>query len=58
MEEVARRTLSKPILFLDLFKWVIFDGKVKKETLRYKKIIPPFSIVDELLIDKIKKGIK
>ena len=56
IEKIVKYTLSKPILFFDLFKLVIFDGYLKKGILYYKKIIPPFFLIDDLLMEKIKSG--
>jgi len=56
IEKVVTYTLSKPVLFFDLFKWVIFEGYVKKNTLFYKKVIPPISLIDSSLLDRIKEG--
>lgn len=56
IEKIVKYTLSKPILFFDLFKLIIFDGYLKKGILYYKKIIPPFFLIDDLLMEKIKSG--
>ena len=56
VEQIVRYTLSKPILFFDLFKLVIFDGYFKNGVLDYKKVIPPFFLLDNLLMEKIKNG--
>lgn len=58
IEKVVTHTLSKPVLFFDLFKWVIFDGHVKENTLFYKKVIPPISLIDFSLLNKIMRGNK
>jgi len=58
VEKVISYTLSKPVLFFDLFKWIIFEGKVKESTLFYKRIIPPISLVESSFFDIIKKGNK
>jgi len=52
----VKYTISKPILFFDLFKLVIFDGYIKEGVLYYQKIIPPFFLVDNSLMEKIKSG--
>ncbi|XOA42790.1 MAG: hypothetical protein ACKKMO_03290 [Candidatus Nealsonbacteria bacterium] len=57
-EKIIKRTLSKPILFFDLFKLVVFDGYLKNGILHYKRIIPPLFFLDDLLRKKIKKGNK
>jgi len=56
IEEIVRYTLSKPILFFDLFKLIIFDGYVKEGVLYYQKIIPPFFLIDNSLMDTLKSG--
>lgn len=58
IEKIVTFTLSKPVLFFDIFEWVIFDGYVKKNILFYKKIISPISLIDTSLLDKIKEGNK
>jgi len=58
IEKIVSYTLSKPVLFFDLFKWIIFEGKVKESTLFYKRIIPPISLVESSFFDIIKKGNK
>ena len=57
-EKIVSYTLSKPILFFDFFKLVIFDGYFKDDTLYYQRIIPPFFLIDNLLMEKIKSGNK
>jgi len=57
-EKIVTYTLSKPILFFDFFKLVIFDGYFKDNTLYYQRIIPPFFLIDNLLMEKIKSGNK
>jgi hypothetical protein len=57
-EKIVTYTLSKPILFFDLFKLVIFDGYFKDDTLYYQRIIPPSFLIDNLLMEKIKSGNK
>ena len=57
-EKIIRYTLSKPVLFFELFKLVVFDGYVKKNILYYKGIIPPYFLLKKSLMDKIKKGNK
>jgi len=56
IEKIVKYTLSKPILFFDLFKLVIFEGYIKEEVLYYQKIIPPFFLVDNSLMEKIESG--
>ena len=58
MEKIIRYTLSKPILFFDLFKLVVFDGYLKNDVLYYNKIIPPYFLLENLLMEKIKNGNK
>ncbi len=58
IEKIIKYTLSKPILFFDTFRLVVFDGKFKKDTLYYKKIIRPYFSLDKLLMDKIRNGNK
>lgn len=58
IEKVVTYTLSKPVLFFNLFKWIIFEGYVKENTLFYKKVIPPISLIDFSLLNKIMRGNK
>jgi len=58
IEKIIRYTLSKPILFFDLFKLVVFDGHLKGDILYYNKIIPPYFPLENLLMKKIKNGNK
>ena len=52
-----RSILSKPVLFFDLFKWIVFDGKIDKNmNLHYKKIVPPISLIDSKLIKVFSSG--
>jgi len=52
-----RSILSKPVLFFDLFKWIVFDGKIDKDmNLHYKKIVPPVSLIDSKLIKTFSSG--
>ena len=57
-EKIVKHTLSKPILFFDLFKLIIFKGYLKNGVLHYQKIIPPFFLIDNSLMEKIKRGNK
>jgi len=56
IEEEVEHTLSKPILFFDLFELIIFDGYVENGILRYNKILPPLFSVNKGLLDNIKNG--
>ena len=56
VEKIVKYTLSKPILFFDLFKLVIFGGYLKEGILYYQKIIPPFFLIDNSLMDTLKSG--
>jgi len=58
IEKVVTYTLSKPVLFFDLFEWVIFEGHVKENTLFYKEVMHPISLINSSLLNKIKKGNK
>lgn len=58
MEKIIRYTLSRLILFFDLFRLVVFDGYLKEGILYYSKIIPPYFPLENSLMEKIKKGNK
>jgi len=59
IEKVISFTLSKPVLFFDLFKWVILDGHIERNNiLFYKKVIPPISLINFSLLNKIRRGNK
>jgi hypothetical protein len=49
-------TLKRPFLFFDDFNWMIFDGKIKNDTLTYASILPPASMLPESLIKKFREG--
>jgi hypothetical protein len=57
-EKIIRETLSRPVLFFDLFKLVLFDGYLKKNILYYKKIVPPYFLLENPLMKNIKNGNK
>lgn len=56
IEKIIRYTLSKPILFFNLFKLVVFDGYLKEGILYYNKLTPPYFLLENPLMEKIKKG--
>jgi len=56
IEKEVKYTLSKPILFFDLFELIIFDGYVENGILEYNKILPPIFPVNKELLDNIKNG--
>ncbi len=58
VEKIIRYTLSRPILFFELFKLVVFDGYLKEGILYYNEIIPPYFLLENPLMEKIKKGNK
>ncbi len=59
--ETARTTeklLKKPILFFDNFHWITFNGFAQKNDIFYQSISPPFSLIEDRILEKIKKGDK
>ena len=58
MEKTIKHTLSRPILFFDLLRLVVFDGCLKEGILYYNKIIPPYFFLENPLMEKIKMGNK
>jgi len=49
-------SLSKPVLFFGTFKFIVFDGEADKKEIIYNDICPPFSLVSDKIIKKIKQG--
>ncbi len=58
MEKTIKHTLSRPILFFDLLRLVVFDGCLKEGILYYNKIIPPYFFLENPLMEKIKMSNK
>jgi len=59
MPEFAEKILNaikRPILHFDYFNWVVFDGEVDDNNLKYKKILPFKSLFPEDKLTKIKNG--
>jgi hypothetical protein len=56
VEKTIKNTLSRPILFFDIFKLIIFDGDLRKGVLHYQKVLPPFFLIDSTLMDFINNG--
>lgn len=54
--EIFEAILKKPILFLDKFHWITFNGFVKQNNIFYQSISPPFSLVGDEILAKIKAG--
>ncbi len=50
--------LSRPVLFFDTFKFIVFDGEADKKEIIYNDICPPFSLISDKIIKKIKQGNK
>ena len=51
--------LNKPVLYFDIFNWIVFDGYTKHENiLYYKKIIMPISLINVDLFKEFFKGNK
>lgn len=51
-------TLKKPLLFFDDLDWVIFEGKVNGNIVKYTSILPPLSLMQENLLNKFRDGDK
>jgi len=58
IERVVKATLSKPILFFDLFKLAVLDGRVKNKAVYYQKISLPFFLLDKPIFKALKSGNK
>ena len=56
MEKTVSSVLVKPVLFFDIFEWIVFDGRAEKDVIHYESVVQPFSLVDEVLIEKISEG--
>ncbi len=50
------KILSNPVLFFDTFEFIVFNGKANKKEIIYNNICPPFSLVSDKIIKKIKQG--
>ncbi|MCL4406000.1 MAG: hypothetical protein M1471_00495 [Patescibacteria group bacterium] len=56
VEAIIKNTLARPILFVDLFEWIVFDGKVSDGVLSYNGILPPKAFPDEGLMKAVLEG--
>jgi len=55
----VKSILKRPVLFFDIFNWVIFDGLVNKDgVLKYKKVVPFISLINSKLLNYFKEGNK
>ncbi len=54
--EKIKSILSKPILFFNMFEFIVLEGTADKEKASYTGIAPPFSLVDEGVLKKVREG--
>ncbi len=54
--ELFEKILKKPVLFFDKFHWITFDGLAKKNNIFYQSISPPFSLIEDGILEKFKMG--
>lgn len=55
--EMTKGILKKPILFLDSFHYIVFNGAAKNDkTIIYSSISPPKSLVPTSLLKRIEEG--
>jgi len=51
--------LNKPVLYFDIFDWIVFDGYTRNDNiLYYKKIVMPISLINADLLKEFSKGNK
>lgn len=48
--------LSRPVLFLDNYKFAFFDGKIKNGRLHYRGLRPPHSLLSNSFLKILSKG--
>ncbi len=48
--------LKNPILYFDYFNWLVFDGKIKGNRLKYNRILPYSSLFPKENLNLVKKG--
>jgi len=50
--------IKRPILYFDYFNWIVFDGEVNGNELKYNQVLPHESLFQKHKIKKIKEGNK
>ncbi len=50
------KIFSKPILFFNMFEFIVLDGEADKKRASYKGISPPFLLINESIFQKVKEG--
>lgn len=56
-EEIVN-ALKRPVLYFDYFNWLVFDGIVNGNELKYEKVLPYESLFPKEKLNVIKKGNK
>lgn len=59
LPELAREIVSvikKPIIYFDYFNWIVLEGDVEKNEIKYFNILPINSLVSSRIIDELKRG--
>ncbi len=55
----TEKILKKPILFIDDFRWIVFNGEVEKnQTIFYQSISPPKSLINKNILKRVERGDK
>lgn len=58
-EESAKKTLkilSNPILFFNIFDFIVLNGMAEKNSIKYTFVASPQSLIDSSILEKVKKG--
>jgi len=58
VQKTIQSTLSRPVIYFDLFEFVIFEGHMSKGVLYYQKVLQPYGLINSTLSKAIKKGNK
>jgi len=56
LDSVILNSLARPIIFFDLFEWLILNGEAEGNVVKYKGVLPPFSLVDASLSEAVMRG--
>ncbi len=54
--EAMMRIFTKPVLFFNMFEFIVLDGEASRDKASYQGIHHPFSLVDDVVFKKVKDG--
>ncbi len=54
--EAMMRIFTKPVLFFNMFEFIVLDGEASRHKALYRGISYPFSLVDDTVLEKVNNG--